>query len=82
MSYSRGCGSGVISRASRIRSSVVSPIAESTPTTRWPRSLAPTRRRATSLIFAVSATELPPNFITTMPAGAAAPSAATAGTAS
>ena len=34
MSYSRGCGFGEISWARRIRSSVVSPIAERTPTTR------------------------------------------------
>ena len=36
MSYSRGCGCAEISCASAIRSSVVSPIAERTPTTRWP----------------------------------------------
>src|SRR5579871_1570134 len=47
-------------------SSVVSPIAERTPTTRSPRSCARTSRRATFLIFSGSATEVPPNFITTM----------------
>ena len=40
MSYSRGCGRGEISWASRISSSVVSPIAERTPTTRLPASRA------------------------------------------
>src|SRR5579862_1454019 len=65
MSYSRGCGRGEISCASLISSSVESPIAERTPTTRPPSSHARTSRRATSLIFSVSATEVPPNFITT-----------------
>ena len=82
MSYSRGCGRGEISCASRISSSVVSPIAERTPTTRWPSSRARTRRRATSLIFSVSATEEPPNFITTRLWPDAAASAATSGTGS
>ncbi len=66
MSYSRGCGFGEISWARRMSSSVVSPIAERTPTTRSPRSCARTSRRATSLIFSGSATDVPPNFITTM----------------
>ena len=82
MSYSRGCGRGEISWASRISSSVVSPIAERTPTTRRPSSRARTSLRATSLIFSVSATEVPPNFITTRSGPRAAASAATSGTVS
>ena len=79
MSYSRGCGLGEISCARRISSSVVSPIAERTPTTRRPCSRACTSRRATSLIFSVSATEDPPNFITATSRPLFAASAATLG---
>ena len=82
MSYSRACGFAEISYASRISSSVVSPIAESTPTTRNPRSRAATRRRATSLIFSVSPTDVPPNFMTMRSRPRAAASEATSGTAS
>ena len=80
MSSSRGSGWAVISWASRIRSSVVSPIAESTATTRFPASRAAAQRCATAWSFCVSATEEPPNFITTTPGDGAAWS--TAGTAS
>ena len=65
MSYSRGCGRGEISWARRISSSVVSPIAERTPTTRLPFLARSHEPRATLLIFSVSPTEVPPNFITT-----------------
>ena len=82
MSYSRGCGVGEISCASRIRSSVVSPIAERTPTTRLPASRAATSRRATPLIRSVSPTDVPPNFITTRSRPRGSASAATSGTAS
>src|SRR6266404_5950325 len=82
MSYSRACGFGEISYASRMRSSVESPIAERTPTTRKPDSRAATRRRATSLIFSVSPTDVPPNFMTMRSRPRAAASAATSGTAS
>ena len=46
--------------------SVVSPIAETVATTRMPRSRASTRRRATWRIFSGSATDEPPNFMTTV----------------
>src|SRR3954470_9404532 len=67
MSSSRGFGLAQTSSASPTRSSVESPIAESTATTRLPSRLASTSRRATSLILAGSATEVPPNFITSVP---------------
>jgi hypothetical protein len=41
-------------------------MAERTATTRCPVSRASTSLRATSLIFCVSPTEVPPNFMTTM----------------
>ena len=44
-------------------------MAERTATTRFPASRAATRRCATALIRAVSATEVPPNFMTTVPDG-------------
>src|SRR4051812_23617141 len=43
-------------------------MAESTATTRLPAACISTSRRATSLIFSGSATEVPPNFITSVPA--------------
>ena len=49
--------------------SVVRPIAETVPTTRTPRSWASTRRRATPRIRSGSATDVPPNFITTVSTG-------------
>src|SRR2546423_7144646 len=80
MSSARGFGAGEISSASRIRSSVVLPIADSTPTTRVPPRFASTSRWATARSFSGSATEVPPNFITTVPAWGGAGS--TAGTSS
>ena len=49
----------------------VRPIAEQTPTTRAPRLFAATIRSATRRIFSGSATDVPPNFMTTVwtPAG-------------
>ena len=78
MSTSRAAGVEETSCARRSSSSVVSPIAERTATTRFPASRAATRRCATALIRAVSATEVPPNFMTTVPDGPDA-SPATAG---
>ena len=67
MSYSRGCGVGETSCASRISSSVVSPIAESTATTFAPASRAAASRCATRFSLSVSPTDVPPNFITMSP---------------
>ena len=67
MSSSRGSGRDATSRARPISSSVVRPIAETTPTTRAPASRAATRRPATRLILSGSPTDVPPNFITTVP---------------
>src|SRR2546421_2428474 len=80
MSSARGFGAGEISYARRIRSSVVLPIADRTPTTRLPLRFASTSRRATAFSFSGSPTDVPPNFITTVPACGAAGS--TAGTSS
>jgi len=66
MSISRGLGVGETSLASAISESVVRPIAETVPTTRRPRSFASTRRRATRRMHSASATDEPPNFITTV----------------
>ena len=66
MSISRGFGAGDTSVASEISWSVVLPIADTVPTTRRPRSFASTSRRATFLTFSASATDEPPNFITTV----------------
>jgi hypothetical protein len=79
MSSSRAFGFGEISCASRTRSSVVSPIADRTATTRFPASLAATRRSATACRRSTSATEVPPNFITTVPARVVVSSVASAG---
>ena len=67
MSISRGSGVVETSSAIEISSSVVFPRAESTATTRWPCSRADTMRRAARLMRSASATEVPPNFITTVP---------------
>ena len=67
MSISRGSGVGETSSAIAISSSVVLPRADSTATTRWPCSRAATIRRAARLMRSASATEVPPNFITTVP---------------
>ena len=79
MSSSRALGRREISCASRTSSSVVSPIAESTATTRLPASRAATRRFATAFSRSTSPTEVPPNFMTTVPARVAVSSEATAG---
>ena len=67
MSYSRGWGVSDTSCASRISSSVVWPIAESTATTFVPSSWAATSRAATAFSLSVSPTDVPPNFMTTSP---------------
>ena len=66
MSISRGSGSAETSSAIAISSSVVLPRAESTATTRRPLRACSTIRRAARLMRSASATEVPPNFITTM----------------
>ncbi len=66
MSISRASGAAETSSAIAISSSVVLPRAESTATTLAPRSRRSTIRRAARLIRSASATEVPPNFITTM----------------
>ena len=80
MSIARGFGRGEISCASAISSSVVSPIAESTATTRWPAVAGGDEPAATSLILSVSPTEVPPNFMTTVLPCGAGRSGATSGT--
>src|SRR3954453_22515133 len=75
MSISRGCGRGDTSYAMRISSSVVLPRALSTATTRLPSSFAAAIRRAARAIRSASATEVPPNFMTTV---CASPGSATA----
>ena len=67
MSISRGSGVGETSSAISISSSVVWPRADSTATTRLSRSRCATIRRAARLIRSASATEVPPNFMTTVP---------------
>src|SRR4029079_8860833 len=67
MSISRASGVADTSSAQEISSSVVFPRAESTATTFWPCSRARTMRRAARLIRSASATDVPPNFITTVP---------------
>ena len=67
MSISRGSGAVDTSSAIEISSSVVLPRAESTATTRCPCSRADTIRRAARLMRSASATDVPPNFITTVP---------------
>ncbi len=66
MSISRATGRSEISCACSTSSSVVLPRAESTATTRWPASRAATIRPAARRICSAPATEVPPNFITTM----------------
>ena len=67
MSIARGFGRAEMRCASSTSSSVVSPIAESTATTRPPSSFADTIRRATACRRSGSPTDVPPNFITTVP---------------
>ncbi len=66
MSNSRRGGDGVTERASANSSSVVLPIAETTTTTRRPLPTVSATRSATFPSRAASATELPPNFWTTI----------------
>ncbi len=66
MSISRASGCSEISNAWATRSSVVLPRAESTATTCLPPSRASTIRRAARLRSSGVATEVPPNFITTV----------------
>ena len=74
MSISRGCGRGETSCAIATSSSVVLPRAESTATTRFPSSAACTIRPAARLMRLASATDVPPNFMTTVWAVAGATS--------
>ena len=67
MSISRGSGCGETSSAIATSSSVVLPRALSTATTFWPCSRARTTRRAARWMRSASATEVPPNFMTTVP---------------
>ena len=66
MSISRGSGLLETSYASATSSSVCFPRADSTATTLVPASLALTIRRAARWMRSASATEVPPNFITTV----------------
>ena len=66
MSISRGCGRSDTSWAIATSSSVCLPRAESTATTRLPSSARWTMRRAAFLMRSASATEVPPNFMTTV----------------
>ena len=61
-----GLGCGETPRASSSSESVVWPIADTVPTTRAPRSCASTSRCATWRILSGSATDEPPNFMTTV----------------
>src|SRR3954468_6733614 len=65
MSISRGSGWSETSLAISMSWSVVLPRADSTATTPLPASLAATIRRAARLTRSESATDVPPNFITT-----------------
>jgi hypothetical protein len=78
MSISRGCGRGETSCAICTSSSVVFPRADSTATTLSPCSLAATILPAARRMRSASATEVPPNFITTVRAGSGAESCARA----
>jgi len=65
MSISRAGGCSLISRASSMSSSVVSPRALTTTMTSLPACLARMARRAAAMIRSAVATLLPPNFWTT-----------------
>lgn len=69
MSSSRAGGSGLTCFALSIRSSVVSPMAETTTTTSLPAFFVATMRWATRLTHSASATEEPPYFCTTRATG-------------
>ena len=64
MSISRSGGLSVSAAAESSRSSVVSPIADTTTTTRCPALCVSTMRWATRFMASVSATEEPPYFCT------------------
>ena len=66
MSISRGSGCGETSWASAMRRSVSLPRALRTATTRCPASRLATMRWAARLRRSASATEVPPNFMTTV----------------
>ena len=66
MSSSRRAGLSVTSRASLRRSSVVSPMADTTTTTSLPPAFVVATRSATLRILSTSATEEPPYFWTTI----------------
>ena len=66
MSISRGSGRGDTSSAIASSSSVVVPRADSTATTSRPASRSTAMRRAARLMRSASATDVPPNFITTV----------------
>ena len=66
MSISRGSGRAETSCAMATSSSVVFPRAESTATTRRPPSRAATIRLAARRMSSAPATEVPPNFMTTV----------------
>src|SRR4051794_4593335 len=68
MSISRGSGRSETSFAIRINSSVVFPRADRTATTRLPFSARVAIRWAARLMRSASATDVPPNFITTVSA--------------
>src|SRR3954465_2349300 len=68
MSISRGSGRSETSLAIRISSSVVLPRADSTATTRLPLLARAAIRSAARLMRSASATDVPPNFITTVSA--------------
>ena len=69
MSISRGGGSGETLLASAIRSSVESPMADTTTTTSFPARREATTRSATRQILDASPTEVPPYFWTTSAIG-------------
>ena len=63
-SYSRKSGSGLISLASSIRASVLLPIADKTTVTLLPFLISASTLSATASMRTLSATEVPPNFLT------------------
>ena len=72
MSISRGAGAGATSWAMATSSSVCLPRADTTATTPLPSSALVTMRLAARWMRSASATEVPPNFITTVSTGAEA----------
>jgi hypothetical protein len=65
ISISRPFKNSPVAPANWIRSSVVSPMADTTTTTCCPFIFISRTRQAIFLIFSIEATELPPNFATT-----------------